>query len=184
MSVHQGEIDWETAKNDGVQFAILRCGYGMDQTDQDDSQFVRNISECKRLNIPFGIYLYSYANTLEKADSEAEHVLRLVKGYKPTLGIWYDVEDDIQEDLDTELLTGIINTFCTKIQKNNYNVGIYSCTDWLTNIIDPSVQDKYPVWVAQYNSTCTYEGDYNMWQYSSSGRVKGISTNVDFDIMF
>jgi len=184
VSTHNGKIDWEKAKADGVEFAIIRCGYGMDEKEQDDEQFARNIAECKRLKIPFGVYLYSYANTLEKANSEADHVLRLVKGYTPSLGIWYDVEDKIQNDLEPELLTNIINTFCKKIQKNGYSVGIYSSKHWLTNKIDPSITKKYPVWVAQYYSVCEYQGKYVMWQYSSNGGVDGIKGKVDYNIMF
>lgn len=184
VSTHQGVIDWNKVKADGVQFAILRCGYGMDQEDQDDAQFKKNISECKRLGIPFGVYLYSYANTLEKASSEADHVLRLVNSYKPDLGIWYDVEDKIQSNLEPELLTNIINTFCKKIKNKGYSVGIYSNTHWLTNKINSSITNQYPVWVAQYYETCEYAGKYVLWQYTSNGAVNGITSKVDYNIMF
>ena len=99
-------------------------------------------------------------------------------------GIWYDIEDKIQSNLETKLLTNIINTFCQKIEKNNYNVGIYSNTNWLENKIDSSISSKYPVWVAQYYSTCEYSGKYIIWQYTSNGAVQGITTKVDYNIMF
>lgn len=186
VSEFQKDINWEKVKADGVEFAILRCGYGMDgEPDQDDIRFQRNIAECKRLGIPYGIYLFSYANTLEKAESEAEHVLRLVKGYKPSLGIWYDIEDgNTSGKIKKELLTDIINTFCDKIKENGYQVGIYASTSWLNNKIDASITSKYPVWVAQYYSTCEYKGKYVMWQYTSNGAIDGISTKVDYNIMF
>lgn len=185
VSGWQKDIDWEKVKADGVQFAIIRCGYGMNQTDQDDSRFMKNVSECKRLGIPFGVYLFSYANSLEKAESEADHVLRLVKGYSPSLGIWYDIEDNNTSGaVEKELLTDIINTFCVKIKKNGYQVGIYASTSWLNNKIDASITSKYPVWVAQYYSTCEYKGKYVMWQYTSNGAIDGISTKVDYNIMF
>ena len=81
VSEHQGKIDWEKVKPQ-IDGAILRCGYGSDYTNQDDEQFKRNADECTRLGIPFGVYLYSYADSIEKAKSEAAHVLRLIKGYK------------------------------------------------------------------------------------------------------
>ena len=185
VSGWQKDIDWEKAKADGVQFAIIRCGYGMDQTDQDDSRFQKNVSECKRLGIPFGVYLFSYANTIEKAESEADHALRLVKGCNPSLGIWYDIEDNnTSGKVEKKLLTDIINTFCNKIEENGYKVGIYASTSWLNHKIDASITSKYPVWVAQYYSTCEYKGKYTIWQYSSNGAVNGISTKVDYNIMF
>ena len=77
VSEFQGQIDWGKVKADGVEFAILRCGFGMDVTSQDDKYIERNISECERLNIPYGVYLFSYANTVDKAKSEAEHTLKM-----------------------------------------------------------------------------------------------------------
>lgn len=186
VSEFQKDIDWAKAKADGVEFAILRCGYGMDGiSSQDDTRFKKNIAECKRLGIPYGVYLFSYANTLEKAESEADHVLRLVKGYTPSLGIWYDVEDNnTSGKVEKEMLTDIINTFCNKVKKNGYQVGIYASTTWLNQKIDPSITSTYPIWVAQYYSTCEYKGKYKIWQYSSNGAVNGISTKVDYNIMF
>lgn len=185
VSGWQKDIDWQKVKDDGVQFAIIRCGYGMDQINQDDSHFEKNIAECKRLGIPFGVYLFSYANSIEKAESEADHVLRLVKGYNPPLGIWYDIEDEkTSGSVEKEVLTDIINTFCNKIQKSGYQVGIYASTSWLNNKIDSSITSTYPIWVAQYYSTCEYKGNYKIWQYTSNGAVNGISTKVDYNIMF
>ena len=82
VSYHNGTIDWEKVKAAGVDGAILRCGYGMDRSDQDDKQWARNLSECERLGIPKGVYLYSYADTEAKARSELAHILRLIKGHK------------------------------------------------------------------------------------------------------
>lgn len=186
VSEHQKNIDWAKVKADGVQFAILRCGYGMDgEPDQDDTRFKKNIAECQRLGIPYGVYLFSYADTIEKAESEADHALRLVKGYKPTLGIWYDIEDNsISGDIEIDLRTDIINTFCDKVKSNGYKVGIYANTSWLNQKIDKSITSKYPIWVAQYYSKCEYTGKYAIWQYTSNGAVDGISTKVDYNIMF
>ena len=80
VSEHNGKIDWETVKN-YIDGAIIRCGYGMDETNQDDKQWKRNVAECERLGISFGVYLYSYATSKEKAKSEAQHVLRLINGH-------------------------------------------------------------------------------------------------------
>ena len=185
VSEFQGQIDWNKVKNDGIEFAILRVGFGMDIKSQDDKYIERNIEECERLSIPFGVYLFSYANTVDKAKSEAEHTLRLIKGHKLALGVWYDIEDNnTSGSVGKETLTNIINIYCNTIKNAEYDVGIYANLNWLENKIEASVQEKWSVWVAQYNSECQYKKDYVIWQYSSSGKVDGISGNVDMNYYY
>ena len=185
VSEFQGKIDWEKVKNSGVEFAILRCGYGMDFSNQDDVEYERNANECERLGIPYGVYLMSYANTVEKARSEAKHVLRLIEGRKISLGVWYDIEDNgTSGAINKETLTNIINTFCNTIKNAGYKVGVYASLNWLENKIEKTIKDNYDIWVAQYYSKCEYEGKYIMWQHTSSGKVNGISTNVDMNILY
>lgn len=185
VSKFQGKIDWEKVKNDGIEFAILRCGYGMDFSNQDDVEYERNANECERLGIPYGVYLMSYANTVEKARSEAEHVLRLIEGRKISLGVWHDIEDNgTSGAINKETLTNIINTFCNTIKNAGYKVGVYASLNWLENKIEKTIKDNYDIWVAQYYSKCEYEGKYIMWQHTSSGKVNGISTNVDMNILY
>ena len=185
VSEFQGKIDWEKVKNDGIEFAILRCGYGMDFSNQDDVEYERNANECERLGIPYGVYLMSYANTVEKARSEAKHVLRLIEGRKISLGVWYDIEDNgTSGAINKETLTNIINTFCNTIKNAGNRVGVYANLNWLENKIEKTIKDNYDIWVAQYYSKCEYEGKYIMWQHTSSGKVNGISTNVDMNILY
>ena len=185
VSEFQGKIDWEKVKNDGIEFAILRCGYGMDFLNQDDVEYERNANECERLGIPYGVYLMSYANTVEKARSEAKHVLRLIEGRKISLGVWHDIEDNgTSGAINKETLTNIINTFCNTIKNAGYKVGVYANLNWLGNKIEKTIKDNYDIWVAQYYSKCEYEGKYIMWQHTSSGKVNGISTNVDMNILY
>ena len=185
VSEFQGKIDWEKVKNDGIEFAILRCGYGMDFSNQDDVEYEINANECERLGIPYGVYLMSYANTVEKARSEAEHVLRLIEGRKISLGVWYDIEDNgTSGAINKETLTNIINTFCNTIKNAGHRVGVYASLNWLENKIERIIRDNYDIWVAQYYSKCEYEGKYIMWQHTSSGKVNGISTNVDMNILY
>ena len=185
VSEFQGKIDWKKVKNDGIEFAILRCGYGMDFSNQDDVEYERNANECERLGIPYGVYLMSYANTVEEARSEAEHVLRLIEGRKISLGVWHDIEDnDTSGAINKETLTNIINTFCNTIKNAGYKVGVYASLNWLENKIEKTIKDNYDIWVAQYYSKCEYEGKYIMWQHTSSGKVNGISTNVDMNILY
>lgn len=183
VSYANSVVNWEIAKQN-IDFAIIRCGYGMDMVSQDDKQYKRNIEECIRLNIPFGIYLYSYADTVEKADSEAQHVLRLVNPYKDKiqLHIWYDIEDKKLESLSMNALSSIITTFCNKISENGLKVGIYASNSCLRNKIDIELQNKYMLWSAGYgkNDGQAYESAKHnhqnvvMWQYSSNGNVAGV----------
>ena len=185
VSEYQAKIDWDKVKTDDVNFAILRIGYGMDITSQDDKYIKRNIEECERVGIPFGVYLFSYANTVEKAKSEAEHTLRLIKGHTLKMGVWYDIEDSKTSGaVGKETLTNIINTYCNIIKNSGYNVGIYANLNWLNNKIEKSVQKEYPIWVAQYYKECQYEGDYILWQYTNEGKVNGINGNVDMNYYY
>lgn len=185
ISEFQGKIDWNKVKSDGIKYAVLRCGFGIDITSQDDSYFKYNIEQCEKLGIPFGVYLFSCANTVEKARSEAQHTLRLIKGHKLSLGVWYDIEDNnTSGKVSKEMLTNIINTYCNTIKNAGYSVGIYASLSWLENKIESQIKNNYPIWVAQYYSKCEYTGKYVMWQYTSSGQVNGISGNVDMNYLY
>jgi lysozyme len=93
VSHHQGVIDWDKAKNE-IDYTILSIGYGDNYTSQDDVQFKRNADECTRLGIPFGVYIYSYAENTTQAKSEADHVIRVIEGYKLDYPVYYDLEDE------------------------------------------------------------------------------------------
>ena len=189
VSSHQGVIDWQKVKNCGVDFAILRCGYGKDRTSQDDKYFSRNVKECEKLGIPYGVYIYSYALTVEDALSEADHTIRLLKGHTPTFGVWFDMEDadDFKKKNgmpSNKTLVNICITFCDKLIEKGYKTGIYASLDWFNNKISSSKLDKYPKWLAQWNDNASYSKEYALWQYSSSGKINGISGNVDMDIAY
>lgn len=175
VSEWQGIIDWEKVKPQ-IDGAILRCGYGSDLEKQDDSQFKRNADECTRLGIPFGVYLYSYAKTEEKARSEAAHVLRLVKGYKLSYPVYLDLEENGTQAGAIERA----NIFGDIIENAGYWCGIYANLNWWNNYLKGL--DRFTKWVAQYNDTCDYTGSYlDMWQYTSKGQVDGIKGAVDMN---
>ena len=184
VSYHQGTIDWEKVKNSGqVDFAIIRCGIGMDQTNQDDTQWENNTSECERLGIPYGTFLYSYADTVEKAHSEAQHVIRLVQGKNLTYPIYYDMEDNsVMNKIDSKTAGEIAQTFLNTLEANGYkNVAVYSSKSLFETKLTADIFNRYPRWVAHYNDTCGYQGSYHMWQYTNKGQIDGITGNVDLD---
>ena len=184
VSSHQGIINWEKVKGQ-IDFAILRCGFGIDKEEYDDKYFKRNADECTRLGIPFGVYLYTYAENTSHASSDADHVLRLIKNYKLEYPIFYDIEDKVQANLSSNILGDIAETFCEKIEQAGYFVGVYASKSWFTSKLTDSRFARYNKWVAQYNTTCTYGEagkDYGMWQYASDGTVNGINDRVDMNI--
>lgn len=184
VSRFQGIIDWEVVKNH-IDFAIIRCGYGGDSKSQDDPLFRRNADECTRLNIPFGIYLYSYATNVEEAKSEAMHALRLAKDYKLAYPVYYDLEDNNTTGRQSnETIGEIAKTFGDILEKENYYVGIYASLFWFRTKLTSPVFDEYTKWIARYNDELNYDGEYGMWQYSATGRVQGIEGMVDLDYSY
>lgn len=175
VSYHNGTIDWAKVKASGVDGAIIRCGYGDNITSQDDKQWKRNADECTRLGIPFGTYIYSYAKSDAQAKSEAEHVLRLIKGYKLSYPVYYDLEEAGTQ-------SGAVNRmkiFADIIEKAGYWCGVYCNKSWWDNTLK-SLGDRYTKWIARYNNTLGMDG-VDMWQYTSDGSVNGISGRVDMN---
>ena len=184
VSHHQGTIDWDVVAPQ-IDFAILRCGYGDNLTNQDDRKWENNAEACTRLGIPFGVYIYSYALTDEQAISEAEHVLRLINGYNPTLPIYLDLEDEtiLQNCSQDDILRHAI-LFCNRIKEAGYTPGIYANYNWWTNYLTAVDYDGWVRWIARYASSTGYTKEYSMWQYTSSGSVSGISGNVDLNYWY
>lgn len=191
VSNHNGVIEWEKVKAAGIDFAIIRVGYGSDIESQDDVQAVRNMQECERLGIPYGVYLYSYALKVENAISEAKHALRMIEGFNPVLGIWFDMEDadgykagkGLNVYNERELITEMCKTFCDKIAAAGYKTGVYANKNYFDNVI---ITDdiKYPLWLAHWgidepSMPCLF------WQYTSNGSVDGVaSERVDMNYYY
>lgn len=184
VSYHQGTIDWSKVKGAGIEFAILRIGYGM-YDNQKDIKFEENYKNARANGIPVGVYLYSYAKTVDEAKREADLVLKWLNNRDLDLPVYFDIEDKTQQNLGKDTLNAICRKFCDTIEAGGYWAGIYSNKYWATGLIDgPTLGKRYTYWVAQYNSKCTYTGPYAMWQYSSSGSVNGISGRVDMNYLY
>ena len=185
VSKWQSVIDWEKVKPN-IDFAILRCGYGSDNTKQDDVQFARNVKECERLNIPFAVYLYSYAKNETMIDSEVKHTLRLIGKHKPFC-VYIDMEDVSTAALGKSILTGFAKRFCEAIKAKGFKVGVYANQNWFQIYLDVAELHKcgYSIWCAKYsNNKPNIAAPYDIWQYTSSGRVNGINGNVDMNYMY
>lgn len=184
VSYHQGNIDWGKVKGAGIEFAILRIGYGM-YDYQKDKQFENNYKNARANGIPVGVYHYSYATSVEEAKKEANLVVKWLNGRDLEYPVYFDIEDNSQAKLGKSTLNAMCRAFCEIIEKAGYWAGIYSNKNWATNIISGAELGKdYTYWIAQYNDKCTYNGPYAIWQYSSSGKVNGISGNVDMNYQY
>lgn len=184
VSKWQGNIDWNKVKNDGIEFAIIRTGYGM-YDSQKDEYFETNYKNAKAVGLKVGVYHYSYAMSVDEAKKEAELVLKWLNGRSLDLPVYIDMEDKSQQNLGKTTLNNICKAFCDTIEAGGYWAGIYSNKYWATGLIDgPTLGKRYTYWIAQYNNKCTYNGNYDMWQYSSSGKVNGISGNVDMNYLY
>lgn len=202
VSSHQAKIDWQKVKDEQIDFAILRCGYGKNSTSQDDSTFIYNMKECERLSIPYGVYLYSYALNTDDAKSEAKHVLRLIEGHNPKYGIWFDMEDadgyKAKRGMPSnKKLVNICDTFCEYIKNKGYSrVGIYANLNWWNTKLNSSKLDAYDKWLARWpTKNGVQTGDSTLssgesiktciiWQYTSKGKVDGITGNVDMNYCY
>ena len=170
ISEHNGSVNFSTLKNNGVEFVIIRLGYGSNYTNQDDKRFAENVKKAEAAGMPWGAYLYSYAKNTSMAKSEAEHALRLLKGKTPLYGVWYDVEDPQLSGVD---VVATSQTFCDAMENAGYYAGIYASLSWLNGSLNSSKLDKYDKWVAQWNSSCTYKKAYGIWQYTDKLVIGG-----------
>ena len=185
VSQDQGNIDWKAVREDGIRFAMIRAGNcGYDGKIKVDTRFHSNIAAAISAGINVGVYLYSYARTEQAAKQAAEELIPLLKGYTVTYPVAFDMEDETYNAFSKDANTAIANAFLNEIKEQRYYPVLYSYTYFLTENLDMSKLSDYDVWVADYRGYVGYQGSYGMWQYSSKGRVDGISTRVDMDVSY
>ena len=186
VSEFQGDIDWSEVKDAGIEFAIIKLANIYDFDDNyKDSKFDINYKNVKAQGIKVGAYNYNYSNTIDTLNKGVKWALEQLEGKELELPIYLDMEDkDIQEET-IETLTNLCNEFAKTIEEGSYRAGVYANLNWLENKLNPSdFDDDISVWVAQYYTECQYEGEYNIWQYSSSGKVSGVSGNCDMNYLY
>ncbi len=170
LSEHNGNVDFAALRAAGVEFVLLRLGYGSDYAHQDDARFTENWEKAEAAGLPWGAYLYSYATNTNMAQSEADHALRLLQGKTPLYGVWYDVEDPQISSAD---VVSTSRTFCSALEEAGYYTGIYASLSWLNGKLNSTRLDKYDKWVAQWNHDCTYTKPYGIWQYTDRLAIGG-----------
>ena len=177
VSKWQGAIDWKKVKASGIEFAMIRLSYSR----EIDRLFETNYKNARAAKMPIGAYVYSMADSIEEAQAEADFVAKTLKGKQFEYPIAFDIEDNSLKKHSKKELTNITKAFCEAVTKAGFYVCIYTNLDWARNYLDMKALSSFDVWIAQWNSKCTYTGDYGMWQYADNGKVDGISGNVDLD---
>ena len=185
VSEHNGSIDWIEAKADGVEYALIRCGFGRDYESQDDKYFDINMQDALDAGVKVGVYFYSYAQSEDAAASEAAHCLRLIEPYRDKLSspVFYDVEESNIEDY----VEDTIPVFTRILKDAGYNVGVYATGYWFTHCLQYVAIDY--LWVAYWGND---DGEphskpefCDIWQYTSKGSVDGVGSRcVDCDILY
>ena len=181
VSKHQGTIDWDKV-NGHCNGVIIRCGYGDDLPAQDDKQFARNVEECVRLGIPFGIYFYSYSECDTQTDSEIAHTLRLCVPYKDKLS--FPLYLDLEQDGTQNGVVERAKVWLERMKAEGFTVGVYANEYWFHNYIKDGL-DGYTKWVAKYGKNNGLKDvepvvdGMDAWQFTSCGVIDGIVGRVD-----
>ncbi len=187
VSQHNGEIDWNAVKKEGIDFAMVRVGARAKDADViiEDSVLERNLEGAKRNNIAVGAYFYSQATNADEARNEAEFVLSKLSGEELDYPIVFDFEPekgDRAYTLSTEQRTDIAKAFCSTIKGAGYNSAIYSSSSDLTCLYNLDELAPYGFWLAEYNYKPTADIAFAVWQYTNQGTLKGIDGAVDLNI--
>lgn len=173
---------WSKIASD-IDAIILRLGfaYTASKKMEEDDSFADYYAAAKKYNIPVGVYYFGAATTAREASREADFVISLLKKYncKLEMPVYYDLETEDQVDLTQAECTEVARTFCDKLKAAGYFVGIYCNKYFARDELYASRLSDYHFWIAEYNSSCTYNGAYGMWQYTETGRVSGIDRVCD-----
>ena len=184
VSTWNGNIDWNKVYKSRVKYAMIRSSFGVENPNQVDNKFVRNITNAQRAGVKCGIYHYSYAKSAAEAKKEAEFCLKTIKNYKIDLPVAFDIEDSSQTHLGKDTLTSIVIAFCDRIKSAGYRPMLYCNPNWLCNYLHKDkLINKYDIWLANWGVSAP---SYNcaIWQYSENGGVPGISGSVDMNWIY
>ena len=178
VSKWQGEFNFAKAKSEGVEFVILRGAYSTIK----DTKFESYYKTCKELNLPVGVYHYSMAKSVPEARAEANFLINnVLKEKQFEYPIYMDVEDKVQSALGKDLLTDIVIAFCDTLEKAGYYVGIYSSASFFGTYMHESKLERFDKWIAQWSKSCTYKGNYGMWQFG--GETNNLRSTIIADVV-
>ncbi len=189
VSKWNGSIDWTQVRNSGVSYAIIRCGYRGKATGAlvQDPIFAANVRGARAAGLSVGLYFFSQATSDVEAVEEASMAVSLAGGCGVNLPIYIDVEGSggRGDAIDSGTRTAVCKAFCATVQNSGYSAGAYSNKTWLSSKLSVGSLSGYKIWLAQYAAHPSYTASrYDMWQYTSMGRVGGVSGNVDMNLKF
>ncbi len=190
VSKWQKEIDWDKVKNEGVDFAIIRCGYRGSVTGSlvEDPYFEQNIKGAQAAGIKVGVYFFTQAVNEVEAVEEASMVVSLVRDYELQYPVFIDTEgaggNGRADSLNVEERTAVCEAFCTTVKNAGLEAGVYASRNWYNNKLTANTLESYAIWLAEYRSVPLYQGYYQMWQYTSKGKINGINGNVDLNVSY
>ncbi len=190
VSKWNGEIDWEIVKAEGVDFAIIRCGYRGSSSGWliEDPFFYKNLTGAKKAGVKVGLYFFTQATNAVEAVEEASMVVSLLGDTKIDYPVFIDIEgaggNGRADNLDAAARTAVANAFCRTIRNAGLDAGVYSSRYWYYNNLNADELDTLKIWLAEYRDTPLYTGRYDMWQYTSSGSVAGIEGRVDLNVSY
>lgn len=185
VSKWQGDINWKTVSVSGVDFAMIRSSFGSEHTDEC---LDKNVKGCEKYGIPYGFYHYTYAKTAAEARQEAEFFINNIRKYSPEYPIVLDLEEEFYKKMSKNQVTEILTAFMDVIEENGYYAMLYNSPNFMKACFDIPKLEKYDIWIACWGGeerlNSLYDGRYGMWQYSSTGKVKGINGDVDLDYSY
>ena len=198
VSKYNGSIDWKAVKENGIDYAMIRVGYrsyGSNSKLYKDPNFEQNVEGALNAGLKVGVYIFSQAITEAEANEEADFVVQQIKGYNITLPVAMDYEYAsngsgltgrlYQAGLSTDKATNICKEFCNSVKAKGYTPIVYANKNMLQNHLNAGeLSSRYMIWLANYTTETDYSGSYNVWQYSSKGRVPGIDGNVDCNFWY
>ena len=181
ISEHQGDINFDLLKG-SIDFAMVRTSYG---SFYKDKKHEKNILGLEKINVPYGLYHFSYSTSVNGAKKEALSFVNLIKKYKPLYPVVVDIEySNVTSNVTSDTLKEIADIFCQTLEENGYYAMIYSSLDYFNNKLNSSKLDKYDKWLAEWRSKPTYKKAFGIWQYTSKGNIKGINGNVDISYLY
>lgn len=183
VSSWQGDIDFAKVKASGIDFVIIRAGYGK-RTSQKDKCFEQNYSRAKAAGLHVGAYWYSYAQSAADAKREAQACITTLKWKQFDYPIYFDIEERSQISRGRDFCSALISAFCNEMEGNGCFAGFYTSASYAKNVVSETVSKRYAAWIAQWASQLTYTGQCGLWQYSADGEVDGIQGNVDMDYAY
>lgn len=184
ISYAQTNVNFAKLKASGVEFVIIRAGYGK-YVNQKDTRFEEHYAGAKAAGLAVGCYWYSYATNAEDAKREAEACLEVIKGKQFDYPVYFDIEEGKQATLGKAAISGITKAFCEVVEGAGYYVGIYSYASFLKNFMNEELLKRYDVWVAHTGvNSPSYNLPYGIWQYSHTGRIGGYNGNLDCNFSY